>query len=86
MKICLRLVCSVIIASSLVSCQAATGLLGMPLRVLQLLGRTVGGLTEADSPDTSLEAIEKRGSQIQQRGPHSPIAPALPTSTAVVQR
>lgn len=69
---------------------AAKGLLnntlGVPIRLLQAMGRTAGMVSQADQPSESPEAVRLRGQQIEQRGPHAPVLPSSPSAANVVQR
>ncbi|MBL9145231.1 MAG: hypothetical protein JNM99_16250 [Verrucomicrobiaceae bacterium] len=69
---------------------AANGLLnntlGIPVRILQALGRTAGMTAQTDQPSESPEAVRLRGQQIEQRGPHAPVLTSSPSAANVVQR
>lgn len=69
---------------------AAKGLLnntlGVPIRLLQAMGRTAGMVSQADQPSESPEAVRLRGQQIEQRGPRAPVLPSSPSAANVVQR
>lgn len=86
MKTCFHLV-SLALAMTLTSCNspAVNGLLNVPMRLLQAVGRTVGSVAQNDEPATDAAAVAARGQQIQQQGPHGTISTA-PGKTAVVQR
>ncbi len=92
MKNPLCLCCLAAVLTLLPGCNspAAKGLLnntlGVPIRLLQAMGRTAGMTAQADQPAESPEAVRIRGQQIEQRGPHGPALPSSPSAATVVQR
>ena len=86
LKSLLLLVC----VASLTGCQSAGNLLngsyGVPGRLLEAVGRTVGMVAQNDTPEaTDTKAVMERGQMIQQRADkHSPVVGNA--GTAVVQR
>jgi hypothetical protein len=92
MKSRLHLCCLAAVLTLLPGCNspAAKGMLnntlGVPIRLLQAMGRTAGMVAQADQPAESPEAVRLRGQQIEQRGPHGLTLPASPSAANVVQR
>ena len=82
---------SLVLAMTLTSCNspATKGMLnntlGVPIRVLQAMGRTAGLVAQNNEPATDAAAVVARGQQIQQQGPHGTMC-TVPTRAAVVQR
>jgi hypothetical protein len=91
MKTCLTLSSCLLVAMTLSSCNSPGGqsilnnTIGVPVRMLQALGRTAGMVAQNDQPAADSDAVAARGRQIQQQGPHGTMSPAA-RGTAVVQR
>ena len=91
MKTCLTLSSCLLVAMTLTSCNSPAGqgllnnTIGVPVRLLQAMGRTAGMVAQNDQPATDAEAVAERGRQIQQQGPHGTMSAAA-RGTAVVQR